>query len=43
MSAPFDPQMACLTVGDAGAAFILEQTDNPDTGFHDHGAFYGFA
>jgi 3-oxoacyl-[acyl-carrier-protein] synthase III len=39
MSAPFDPQMACLTVGDAGAAFILEQTDNPDVGFHDMDAF----
>jgi len=39
MSAPFDPQMACLTVGDAGAAFILEQTDNPDAGFHDMDAF----
>jgi 3-oxoacyl-[acyl-carrier-protein] synthase III len=39
ISAPFDPQMACLTVGDAGAAFILEQTDNPDIGFHDMDAF----
>ena len=35
MSEPLDPQMACLTVGDAGAAFILEQTDNPEIGFHE--------
>jgi len=34
IKAPFDPQFASLTVGDAGAAFILEQTDNPDIGFH---------
>jgi len=34
ISAPFDPQMACLTLGDAGVAFILEQTDNQEIGFH---------
>ena len=39
MSEPFDPQMACLTVGDAGAAFILEQTDNPEIGFHNMDVF----
>ncbi|NOY68018.1 MAG: hypothetical protein GXP53_00785 [Deltaproteobacteria bacterium] len=39
MKAPFDPQLACLTVGDAGAAFILEQTETPDTGFHEMDVF----
>jgi len=39
MKAPFDPQFACLTVGDAGAAFILEQTETPDVGFHTMDAF----
>lgn len=29
-----DPQFASLTLGDSGAAFILEGTDNPDTGLH---------
>ncbi len=35
MKAPFDPQLACLTVGDAGVAFILEQTDTQNIGFHE--------
>ena len=39
MSESFDPQMACLTLGDAGAAFILEQTDNPEIGFHNMDVF----
>ncbi|MBW2598896.1 MAG: hypothetical protein JRC60_02105 [Deltaproteobacteria bacterium] len=34
-----DPQLACLTVGDSGVAFILEETDNPDIGFHDMDLF----
>lgn len=29
-----DPRMACLTVGDSGAAVILERSTNPDVGFH---------
>lgn len=28
-----DQRLACLTLGDAGAALILEQTDRPDVGF----------
>jgi 3-oxoacyl-[acyl-carrier-protein] synthase III len=39
ISEPLDPQMASLTVGDAGAAFILEQTDNPEIGFHNMDVF----
>ncbi|MEA3471028.1 MAG: 3-oxoacyl-[acyl-carrier-protein] synthase III C-terminal domain-containing protein [Thermodesulfobacteriota bacterium] len=39
MKDPIDPQFACLTVGDSGAAFILEGTDNPDIGFHDMDVF----
>lgn len=30
-----DPRLACLTVGDAGAALILEQGPNGDVGFHE--------
>ncbi len=30
-----DERMACLTLGDSGAAVILEQTENKDVGFHD--------
>ena len=29
-----DPRLACLTVGDAGAALILEHTENKTVGFH---------
>jgi amino acid adenylation domain-containing protein len=29
-----DPRMACLTVGDSGAAVILERNTNPEVGFH---------
>jgi len=39
ISAPFDPQLASLTVGDAGAAVILEQADTPGVGFHDMDVF----
>ena len=31
----FDPRLACLTVGDAGAAIVLETTDNHGVGFHE--------
>ncbi|NUP91709.1 MAG: amino acid adenylation domain-containing protein [Candidatus Omnitrophica bacterium] len=30
-----DPRLACLTVGDAGAALLLERTVNPSIGFHE--------
>ena len=30
-----DPRLACLTLGDAGAAIILERSSSPDLGFHD--------
>ncbi len=30
-----DPRMACLTVGDAGAAVVLESTSDDRFGFHD--------
>ena len=30
-----DPRLACLTVGDAGAAVILEAAANKDVGFHE--------
>ncbi len=30
-----DPRMACLTVGDAGAAVVLERTERADVGFHE--------
>jgi len=30
-----DPRMACLTLGDAGAAVVLEQGPNGRVGFHD--------
>ncbi len=30
-----DPRLACLTVGDAGAAIILEEAANKDVGFHE--------
>ncbi len=30
-----DPRLACLTVGDAGAAVMLEAASNNDVGFHD--------
>ena len=30
-----DERMACLTLGDSGAAVLLEQTDDPDAGFQD--------
>jgi 3-oxoacyl-[acyl-carrier-protein] synthase III len=34
MRSSIDPQFASLTVGDAGAAFILDGTDDTDVGFH---------
>ncbi|MCC7367466.1 MAG: hypothetical protein IT306_03530 [Chloroflexi bacterium] len=34
ISSVIDQRIPCLTVGDAGAAVILELTDNPDIGFH---------
>ncbi len=30
-----DPRMACLTLGDAGAAILLEASSNNDVGFHE--------
>jgi 3-oxoacyl-[acyl-carrier-protein] synthase III len=30
-----DPQLACLTLGDAGAAIILERAPNQNVGFHE--------
>ena len=30
-----DPRLACLTLGDAGAAIILEASSNPEVGFTD--------
>ncbi|MCV7384951.1 non-ribosomal peptide synthetase [Mycolicibacter longobardus] len=32
---PMDPRLACLTVGDAGAAAVLELGPNDRVGFHD--------
>ncbi len=32
---PMDPRLACLTVGDAGAAVVLELGANDRVGFHD--------
>ncbi|TAM71523.1 non-ribosomal peptide synthetase [Mycobacterium sp.] len=32
---PMDPRLACLTLGDAGAAVILERGPNGRVGFHD--------
>ncbi|HZC51758.1 MAG TPA: amino acid adenylation domain-containing protein, partial [Mycobacterium sp.] len=32
---PMDPRLACLTVGDAGAAVIVERGPNDRVGFHD--------
>jgi amino acid adenylation domain-containing protein len=32
---PMDPRLACLTVGDVGAAVILERGPNGRVGFHD--------
>ncbi|HEU4361428.1 MAG TPA: amino acid adenylation domain-containing protein [Mycobacterium sp.] len=32
---PFDPRLACLTVGDAGAAVVLERGVGDRVGFHD--------
>ncbi|POY33488.1 non-ribosomal peptide synthetase [Mycobacterium kansasii] len=32
---PMDPRLACLTIGDAGAAVILERGPNDRAGFHD--------
>lgn len=32
---PMDPRLACLTLGDAGAAVILERGPNSRVGFHD--------
>ncbi|OBF36771.1 non-ribosomal peptide synthetase [Mycobacterium sp. ACS1612] len=32
---PMDPRLACLTLGDAGAAVILERSANDRIGFHD--------
>lgn len=32
---PMDPRLACLTVGDAGAAVVLELGPNDRVGFHD--------
>ena len=32
---PMDPRLACLTLGDAGAAVILERGPNDRVGFHD--------
>jgi len=34
MRDPVDPQFASLTLGDSGAALILESTENDDLGFH---------
>jgi amino acid adenylation domain-containing protein len=34
-----DSRLACLTVGDAGAALILERTPNKQVGFHDFELF----
>ncbi|MEO8494264.1 MAG: amino acid adenylation domain-containing protein [Planctomycetota bacterium] len=31
----FDPRLACLTVGDAGAAILLEEAPSNDVGFHE--------
>ena len=39
MRSSIDLQFASLTVGDAGAAFILEGTDDPEVGFHDMEVF----
>jgi 3-oxoacyl-[acyl-carrier-protein] synthase III len=30
-----DPRLACLTLGDAGAAIILERASNDESGFHE--------
>lgn len=30
-----DPKLACLTLGDSGAAIILERTDDPSVGFQE--------
>jgi 3-oxoacyl-[acyl-carrier-protein] synthase III len=38
-SNPIDSQLASLTLGDSGAAIILEETDDPDLGFHEIGLF----
>ena len=32
---PMDPRLACLTLGDAGAAVVLERGPNNRVGFHD--------
>ncbi|MEZ0362622.1 amino acid adenylation domain-containing protein [Mycobacterium sp. pUA109] len=32
---PMDPRLACLTLGDAGAAVVLERGANDRVGFHD--------
>ena len=32
---PMDPRLACLTLGDAGAAVVLERGPNSRVGFHD--------
>ncbi|ORV58912.1 non-ribosomal peptide synthetase [Mycobacterium europaeum] len=32
---PMDPRLACLTLGDAGAAVVLERGPNGRVGFHD--------
>ncbi len=32
---PMDPRLACLTLGDAGAAVVLERGPNDRVGFHD--------
>jgi len=32
---PMDPRLACLTVGDVGAAVVLERGPNDRVGFHD--------
>ncbi|OBI00954.1 non-ribosomal peptide synthetase [Mycobacterium sp. E2733] len=32
---PMDPRIACLTLGDAGAAVVLERGPNNQVGFHD--------
>ena len=34
LEGPLDPRLACLTLGDAGAALLLEETDEPEVGFH---------
>jgi len=39
ISQPIDPQFASMTVGDSGAALVLDGTDREDIGFHDLDVF----